>query len=190
MITYKHLYKRYSLSFSLLLLILFFLPPLYLLLPLFFYTVEDTNDRRFKNISYFNILVVLLLIFLFICSVNVSSAFFLNDYPVQKQIELIKSEQRIHVEHFFSILFISPLIEELYFRGILLSQLNKRFTYLFSILVSSLLFSFIHFNILSFSTLLSLGISLSFLRIWYNSILIPIIGHIIFNSIMLYFIFY
>ena len=190
MITYKHLDKKYSLSFSLLLLILFFLPPLYLLLPLFFYTLEGTIGLRFKNISYFKILVVLLLIFLFICSVNVSSAFFLNDYPVQKQIELIKSEQRIHVEHFFSILFISPLIEELYFRGILLSQLNKRFTYLFSILVSSLLFSFIHFNILSFSTLLSLGISLSFLRIWFNSILIPIIGHIIFNSIMLYFIFY
>ena len=190
MITYKHLDKKYSLTFSLLLLILFFLPPLYLLLPLFFYTLEGNIDLRFKNISYFKILVVLLLIFLFICSVNVSSAFFLNDYPVQKQIELIKNEQRIHVEHFFSILLISPLIEELYFRGILLSQLNKRFTYLFSILVSSLLFSFIHFNILSFSTLLSLGISLSFLRIWFNSILIPIIGHIIFNSIMLYFIFY
>jgi len=188
LITYKHLDKKYSLLLSLLLLILFFFPPLYLLLPLLFFIFKDNTKRRFKKKSYSHFLIVLLLIFLFISAVNASSAFFLVDYPIQKQIDLIKNEQHISIVHFLSITFIAPVIEELYFRGILLTQLKQKYTYLISIILSSLLFSFIHFNILSFPTLLSLGISLSFLRIWFNSLLIPIFGHIIFNFTMLYFI--
>lgn len=120
--------------------------------------------------------------------INFLSGCILTEYVPQKLVQVMSGENSITYAHIFSILIISPIIEEFYFRKILLEELTEKIGILWAVLVSALYFSLVHFNILAFSTLFVFGIFLGFVFKSTKSILLCIFVHSLFNLVMLLFI--
>lgn len=74
------------------------------------------------------------------------------------------------------------ILEEFVFRGIILSSL-RRFGDAFAIMVSAVLFSLVHCNLVQIPFALIVGITLGFITIKTNSLLIPILVHFTNNFI-------
>ncbi len=85
--------------------------------------------------------------------------------------------------YFLSIVILSPIIEELLFRGIFLRRLNFEFNNLtLAILVSSLLFGICH-NFGGILGAILFGICVSILYVKSKNILVPILAHFLNNLI-------
>ena len=173
---------------ALLSVVLFLLPPLHLLIiPLYlsskFYQRECSSWKW--NITYTQIIIYTVIS---IISINLISGVLFTNFPVQSNVNQIKDSYDISIAQLLSILLISPIIEELYFRGILLESLKHTQSILISFCMTSALFSIVHFNISSSPTLFVLGLNLALLKLYSNRIIYPIIMHTIFNLIMLLFI--
>ena len=93
-----------------------------------------------------------------------------------------------NLREIFSICIITPILEELFFRLTLYRTLQHFLGYFLSILVTSFIFSVIHLNVLAMPALFILGFYLNFIFLRFQTILYPIVLHILFNSIMLFFI--
>ena len=85
---------------------------------------------------------------------------------------------------------IAPIIEETIFRGLFYRSIKNMIPVSFSIIITSLIFSIIHQNILSFVILFFLSGYLTYIYERYGNIIYPIIVHSIFNSIMLFLIYF
>ena len=81
---------------------------------------------------------------------------------------------------------IPPLVEELAFRGVILSQLRK-FGDGFAVLGSALLFAFYHGNLMQFAFTFLVGLILAFIMVRTNNLWIPIVIHAINNGVSLLF---
>jgi len=78
---------------------------------------------------------------------------------------------------FTSLCIIAPFAEEFLFRGIMLKLLDRYGT-IFSVIVSSAAFSFLHFNPAGFIPIFFLGIILALLKLGTGSILACIVFHL------------
>ena len=79
-----------------------------------------------------------------------------------------------------------PVLEELFFRGIILRVLKKHLRPVWFILISAVMFGLVHMNITSFNLLqpayaFLIGVVLAILCHRFDSILAPIFAHIAFN---------
>lgn len=85
-----------------------------------------------------------------------------------------------------SLCIAAPILEEIFFRGILVKFLDRYGT-VFTVVMSSLSFAMLHFNPSGFINIFLLGIILCILRLGTNSILCPIMFHLSnnFYSLML-----
>jgi len=148
------------------------------------------NSFLFKTCCYLGGLVFLIppLAPLVLCSLLCINSNIRTEYVPQKLVQVMSGENSITYAHIFSILIISPIIEEFYFRKILLEELTEKIGILWAVLVSALYFSLVHFNILAFSTLFVFGIFLGFVFKSTKSILLCIFVHSLFNLVMLLFI--
>lgn len=79
---------------------------------------------------------------------------------------------------------IAPIFEEVIFRGIILKQFLK-YGNLCAIVVSSILFSMFHFNLVQFVNPILMGIVFSFIVIKTHSVKCSIIAHMFNNSLIL-----
>ena len=167
--------------------LLFIVPQLRpLLFCLFFYFILKIKFKfEIKINREYNILFLILLFIPIIILINALSFYLLNDFSQQKIVTSIIEKDHISYSQVFSILVFSPVIEELYFRKVLLEELYKRIGSLWSIFTTSLYFSIIHLNILSFPTLLALGILLGIIFQITKSVILCIIVHVLFNFFML-----
>jgi membrane protease YdiL (CAAX protease family) len=167
--------------------LLFIVPQLRpLLFCLFFYFILKIKFKfEIKINRVYNILFLILLFIPVIILINALSFYLLNDFSQQKIVTSIIEKDHISYSQVFSILVFSPVIEELYFRKVLLEELSKRIGSLWSIFSTSLYFSIIHLNILSFPTLLALGILLGTIFQITKSVTLCIIVHVLFNFFML-----
>lgn len=77
---------------------------------------------------------------------------------------------------------IGPIIEELVFRGIVYNSLKESNTKSFSIIITTLLFSIIHFNIINSIYTIFVGLLLIYLYEKYKTLKAPIIMHISLNT--------
>jgi len=87
--------------------------------------------------------------------------------------------------YFYGILFVAFLpgfIEEFLFRGILFNHLLKLTKPKATILISGILFSFIHFSIFSLVWLTAIGLFLGYLRLRYRTIWYGIFFHVLYNA--------
>lgn len=84
---------------------------------------------------------------------------------------------------------IAPVVEELLFRGILLTALFKARTFLSAALISGAYFALVHFHAPSFLPLLALSVAFSAGYASTGSILTPIIMHALFNLTSVFFYF-
>jgi hypothetical protein len=83
----------------------------------------------------------------------------------------------------FSIVFLAPVVEELFFRGYLLYKLRLKINLKFAIVVSSIFFAILHQNILGTFVF---AVVMAFIYIKSNSLLIPMIVHSINNALAIF----
>ena len=81
------------------------------------------------------------------------------------------------------VLIVAPITEEILLRGIMLKGLLKRYSPLKSIVITSLLFGILHFNIYQFVAAFISGTLLGWLFTKTKSLVLCIIGHASYNSI-------
>ena len=129
---------------------------------------------------------MLLLLVPVIAFINYFSSFLLFDFTPQQSVVSIKDENSITISKILSLCLLAPVIEEIYFRGILLSTIKLIIGPFWAVLLSSIYFSIIHLNILVSPTLFVLGITLGIIAILTKSVLPSIILHALFNGLMIY----
>lgn len=77
---------------------------------------------------------------------------------------------------------IGPVGEEVMFRGVLQQALAERIGQPVSILLTALLFTMFHVDVVMFAPLLVLGLILGILRAAFRSLWAPILFHVVNNS--------
>ena len=107
--------------------------------------------------------------------------------PEYKQQEIVLNfkntllEDKIILIH---VLVIAPIVEEIIFRGYMYRILKSRTPIIFAMIISSTIFSLIHYNVLSYILLFVLSIFLTYIYERNGSIICPIIIHSLFNLMM------
>lgn len=139
---------------------------------------------QFKK-SFIQTLYILSITFPVIIFTNYISSVLLNDFSLQYSVVTIQKENRVHLSTIFSLCLLSPLIEEIYFRGLLLNRIKLMIGPFWGILVSSFYFSIVHLNILASPTLFALGVILGLISLLTKSIFYSILLHATFNTTML-----
>lgn len=81
------------------------------------------------------------------------------------------------------LVLIAPINEELVVRGIILERAKRSFGVVGIIVLTALLFGLYHMNPIQGFYVLPMGIFWAYLGIKYNSVIIPIIGHVLNNLI-------
>ncbi len=106
----------------------------------------------------------------------------------------VKSWQLANSQYHISSVFISsvilaPVFEELFFRGLVFHQLSKKVNVWVAALFSAVFFAAIHWSWPEFLSLVIIGLVYAYLLNRSNSLLIPLIAHLIHNLItfMVYF---
>lgn len=83
------------------------------------------------------------------------------------------------------IVLLSPIAEEVFFRGYMLRFMSERIGYPAGLVISSLLFALIHFNLSGFVIYVGIGCVLALAYRRTSNILTPIVGHVVTNGIVL-----
>lgn len=157
------------------------------------YAMKTTNIKLIKNIFTKNVSsksFILLGIFSSIGTGMVSSiiyTFYLSIFEYGG-ITIPQPDFSFPTNKLFLILFLfyvcllGPILEEIIFRGYILKSMQK-YGNLTAVIVSSILFSLFHFNLVQFVNPILMGIIFSFITIKAKSIYPAIISHIFNNSI-------
>lgn len=87
---------------------------------------------------------------------------------------------------FLSVCVISPIFEEILFRGLIVYELKKIAPKFLAIVIQAILFALTHGIVMAFFAFV-LGILLSLVYLWVKSIWAPILVHIAINGFNLYF---
>lgn len=80
---------------------------------------------------------------------------------------------------------IPALCEELFFRELLQTALIRRFGIRAGILISALIFSVVHLNLVGVAAIFIIGLVLSSLRLRYHSLALPFLFHSVYNTSVL-----
>ena len=140
--------------------------------------------KIFATLSTLSICWLLFLSISFLCQTLFGA---LPEQEIVKKIRDNGFDNKI-LSIFYWTVIISPILEEIFFRKIMYSTLKFYLAPLFSIIISSLIFSLVHCNLSAFPLLFSLGIALCLIFEKTKSIIYPIILHSLFNFIMIIFI--
>ena len=81
----------------------------------------------------------------------------------------------------------APIIEELVFRGIVIPAVARRFSVLFAVCLVSFAFAVIHFHAAALIPLFIIAVAFSCAYLYSGSILVPIVMHMLFNSLTVVF---
>ena len=82
------------------------------------------------------------------------------------------------------VVIIAPIVEELIFRGVIMSGFSRNYRPIFAIFFSALLFALFHLNPWQFPATFALGLILGWVRIRSGSVLACISGHAIHNGLV------
>lgn len=148
-----------------------------------FFLYENGIKSNLKKVSIS--LYYLLLIWPIIYLISFMNNMIITNSAEQNIVLLLKDgslDEQIYI--IISAIIIAPIIEELYFRGILYSKIKLHFGILPSIIISSMLFGIIHKNIYAFITLFTLSVFLCIIKEISGNILFPVYVHSIFNIVM------
>ena len=83
---------------------------------------------------------------------------------------------------------ITPIMEELLFRGFIFDTIKYISNYIVAIIISALLFGLIHGNLVQFIYALIAGIFIGYVRYKFNNLICPIFMHIVMNFSSLIFV--
>lgn len=97
--------------------------------------------------------------------------------PKYQEVSEIIYSENVYLQ-IFSAAIVAPVLEELFFRGLIFKRLRKDCGVILSIAVSSLFFGIFHGNLVQFVYASILGALLAYSYEKYKTILVPIIFHI------------
>ena len=146
-----------------------------------------TKRNNFENCVYLkSIIQKVIIIWPVLMLVSLVSKTIFNEFSVQEIVNNIKTSNNSTelIIAFIMIVIIAPIIEEILFRGLIYRVIKRLLGPFFSAFISSLLFSFVHLNLLSFPYLFILGVILCVFYENENTIITPILVHSILNGIM------
>jgi len=143
-------------------------------------TFNFESKNKFAGIYTF-------LVFLpFIMIVGTTGEYFLGGFEKQDSVNDLKNRvSELGFSFFLSVLVLSPVFEEFYFRKILLNEICIHYGPFISVLLTAILFSAIHFNIYAFPILFALGLSLGVVKIFSVNLWNSVLCHSFFNLFML-----
>jgi hypothetical protein len=124
------------------------------------------------------------LIFISLFAFQICLQYFVLNIFLGEKIEHFNAMPWYHLTVIFiSVCIIGPISEEILFRGYLFNKLYEKKGYLFSLIVSSIIFSLFHVDPNFYHTIFLFisGIILGFLFKRTNSLFIPILFHILWN---------
>lgn len=139
--------------------------------------------NTFNPVIFFLLLVVTFLLFA-------------NILPFSQPIEFVKSISKgklLYFQYrnlsfdgwilvnFINVVIFMPVFEEFLFRGIILKMLLTKYTPIFSIIASSLLFAIYHLNPIGIIYLIMYGLLLGWVYYFSKSLYLPVLLHIIIN---------
>lgn len=87
--------------------------------------------------------------------------------------------------YYFSVVFIGPVLEEFYYRKIILNEINKKHNSFWAILISSILFSLMHMDYVQCQISFLFGLLAGYLYLKTNKIEITILLHSIVNLLVI-----
>lgn len=94
-----------------------------------------------------------------------------------------KLDNYMLVINIISVCLIAPIVEEILFRGILFRNLSYRYSFLFSSIYSSFLFSFFHVALIQLTPTFIIGFTLCWVLNRENKIIYCIIAHMVINAL-------
>ncbi|WXR62480.1 type II CAAX endopeptidase family protein [Peptostreptococcaceae bacterium AGR-M142] len=131
------------------------------------------NNKEIKNIFSLALLISFANMFLTMAL----SPYFLEYQEVSKMI----SNQTTSIFGILTLVVLVPIFEEILFRGIIFNTLKKEFKLISSVFISALIFSVAHGNMLQGIYTFILGVLLASTYNKLNSIIAPILIHLIYN---------
>lgn len=145
---------------------------------------EQLNKVRLKTIVLFTILAIL--IFLLILPLVNPFDFFeklANHKITVHHFNLMIYEKTNFniIFYFFLMVIVTPIIEEILYRGIILNLFLKKYSVKISLIVSSLIFAFIHLRFIGFGYLFLDGLLLGFAYYKTKSLFTSILLHFLRN---------
>jgi len=152
----------------------------------YFIDFKETNKLfQFKKLNSTILLIVCIVLPMLACCVYYFTEF-LNEHFFQ----LI---QMSYYEHFIyspaplllsivSIALMPAIFEEIAFRGVIFNQLTSLTSLKSSILISAILFTILHFSLISLLWIFPLGLLFGYFRARYRTLWFGILGHFIYNS--------
>lgn len=87
--------------------------------------------------------------------------------------------------YYFSIVFISPVLEEFYYRKIILNEISKKYNSFWAILISSILFSLMHMDYVQCQISFLFGLLAGYLYLKTNKIEFTILLHSLVNLLII-----
>ncbi len=150
-----------------------------------------TAKRLFTNIRYGIFAYIGLIPILALVMYLTTIVFKMFDIPIEPQYVLLMFKEETHVPSLIYMgiftAFLSPFLEEIFFRGFAYGVFKKRLGISWGIVASAIFFAYIHTNPASFFPIFCLGILLAYLYEKSGSLVPSIIVHIIHNSLSLFF---
>jgi len=134
----------------------------------------------------------ILLFFIMTILVTMISLFFPFEVEEQAIVDIFKTAWGWR-ERFLCLLIVSvfaPFSEELYFRGFLYPAVSKRRGKLPAVIITSIFFSFLHFDLVRFIPITLGGIWLNLLYIRTGSLYTSMVAHSVWNALMISLLFY
>ncbi|MDR7074977.1 CPBP family intramembrane glutamic endopeptidase [Fictibacillus barbaricus] len=127
-------------------------------------------------------------IFMAYASQIIASLIELNVLGIQPGSENTKQLVDIakHVPYFMVVTaIVGPILEEIIFRKIIFGSLNKRFNFIISALISSLIFAAVHNDFKHLLIYTAMGFTFAFLYVRTKRLLVPIMAHVAMNTLVL-----
>jgi len=152
------------------------------------YEIEKTK-KVYTTEKLKNTLILFIIANIVIYIVSISSKYLLPEFDEQNIVQYFKHNKITELE-VLNIVVVVPIIEEIVFRGLFYKLLRSYFSIVPSMLMSSIIFSIVHKNILVSIVLFSLGLILCYSYERNKSIIYPIVIHSLFNLLMLLLILY
>lgn len=164
---------------------------LFVLLFCSIYFVLSNYDQAKKQKKYLSSSIIVgslhtLRIWPVLFIVGLLSAIVLKGYDAQSQVQELKNGNYTNIVYIvITVCLFAPITEEIIFRGMLYTLFKRRLGVFWACIGNSILFSLIHFNILSCVVLFVFSCSLTYIYEKECNLLIPIISHSVFNGLMI-----
>ena len=150
-----------------------------------------SSMSAFRWAKYVSLSIALKINFTFIAAISITLLFvlfpslydyFINFLSEQK----IEPESRSAISLIITIIstaILTPIWEELFFRGIVLRKLTKRFKPITAILISSLIFAIVHSGFVGITHAFLMGCMFAYFYLLKQNIWIPIVLHAVINFV-------